>query len=308
MSSLAATQADNFYYPPGWTPDKGSVNTFQKSHPLGKRAKYIHEGILIVRFEMPFNVWCTSCNTHIGKGVRFNAKKKKTGMYFTTPIYEFRLTCATCKGDMVVQTDPKNQTYAMVSGIRQKVESFSHEQNEAERLNDAETTIQLGHDPLFRLEHAEEDKRIASSKASALERLIDLQGARSDNYSVNSTLRKSFRKEKHSRRKQQREAASRGIMVPLAEPTEEDRVAAKNVKYHNPGRKSIKERFRGLAQKKKLELKSASIFDHPSSRSSKRSKTTCTQASNERDRKRRAISQAQTLKIDFRSFQPPSAE
>ena len=89
MSSLAAARADNFYYPPGWDPSKGSINKFQKSHPLGARASQIDKGILVVRFEMPFNVWCTNCETHIGKGVRYNAKKKKVAMYFTTIIYEF---------------------------------------------------------------------------------------------------------------------------------------------------------------------------------------------------------------------------
>ena len=33
----------------------------------------------MIRFEMPFNVWCGKCNHLIGKGVRFNAEKKAIG-------------------------------------------------------------------------------------------------------------------------------------------------------------------------------------------------------------------------------------
>lgn len=70
------------------------------------------------RFEMPYNIWCDGCKNHIGmgecegnidlfsdsnknlfiivlqhvgfffcSGVRYNAEKKKVGMYYTTPIY-----------------------------------------------------------------------------------------------------------------------------------------------------------------------------------------------------------------------------
>lgn len=40
-------------------------------HPLGARAKKIHEGIVIIRFELPFNVWCGGCGIHIAKGIVF---------------------------------------------------------------------------------------------------------------------------------------------------------------------------------------------------------------------------------------------
>jgi len=66
---LSPVQADNMYYPPGWDPSKGSLNKFHGSHgALGDRARKLKsEGILIIRFEMPFNVWCGGCNHLIGK-------------------------------------------------------------------------------------------------------------------------------------------------------------------------------------------------------------------------------------------------
>lgn len=59
------------------------------------------------RFEMPYNIWCGGCNSHIGMGVRYNAEKTKTGMYYTTPIYKFRMKCHLCDNHFEIQTDPK---------------------------------------------------------------------------------------------------------------------------------------------------------------------------------------------------------
>jgi len=55
----------NKYYPPDWNPDKGSLNQYKGQHPLRERAKNLHLGILVVRFEMPFNIWCNGCGRHI---------------------------------------------------------------------------------------------------------------------------------------------------------------------------------------------------------------------------------------------------
>ena len=56
---------------------------------------------------MPYNIWCGGCNSHIGMGVRYNAEKTKTGMYYTTPIYKFRMKCHLCPNYFEIQTDPK---------------------------------------------------------------------------------------------------------------------------------------------------------------------------------------------------------
>ena len=90
MSSLAAARADNFYHPPNWDPRKESRAEFHagkgswKAHPLRERAKKLDEGILTIRFEMPFDVRCSGCGNRIGKGVRFNAEKKCVGRHLST--------------------------------------------------------------------------------------------------------------------------------------------------------------------------------------------------------------------------------
>ncbi len=61
-----------------YDPKKGSLNSQLGQHPLRERARKLKsEGILVIRFEMPFNVWCLHCKAHIGKGVRYNAEKKQ---------------------------------------------------------------------------------------------------------------------------------------------------------------------------------------------------------------------------------------
>jgi coiled-coil domain-containing protein 130 len=87
QSTLAAARADNFYYPPEWTPDQGGLNKFNGQHALRERAKKIDQGILVIRFEMPYHIWCGGCGHMIAQGVRFNAEKKQVGNYYSTKVY-----------------------------------------------------------------------------------------------------------------------------------------------------------------------------------------------------------------------------
>uniref|UniRef100_K3X4L3 Coiled-coil domain-containing protein 130 n=1 Tax=Globisporangium ultimum (strain ATCC 200006 / CBS 805.95 / DAOM BR144) TaxID=431595 RepID=K3X4L3_GLOUD len=251
MSSLSAARADNYYYPRAWRPEHGSINQFHKSHPLGARAKDVAHGVLVVRFEMPFNVWCAHCKTHIGRGVRFNAKKKKCGMYFSTIRYEFALTCANCKGAMVIQTDPENRGYKLVSGVTQQTQGpdahySQHDDSSAhapiedtEPLNDPQVSMQLATDPFFRLEHDKEDQRVAAKRARGLDALLELKDAHDkDNYSSNAALRAAFRSQKKQIQQRADEADKLGLSIPLVDVHDDDVLAAKAVVYKNiPGKR-----------------------------------------------------------------------
>ena len=96
---------------------------YNGQHPLRERAKKLDQGILVIRFEMPFNVWCNGCGHLIGKGVRFNAEKKAIGSYYSTKIWSFSMTSPCCQEHIEVQTDPKNHEYLVVAGARRKVSS-----------------------------------------------------------------------------------------------------------------------------------------------------------------------------------------
>lgn len=101
-----------------------SGNQLAGKHPLGARASRLRtEGVLTVRFEMPFAVWCDHCRPHpaiIGQGVRFNAEKRKVGNYYSSPVFSFRMRHAACGGWIEVRTDPKNTAYVVVSGGRKR--------------------------------------------------------------------------------------------------------------------------------------------------------------------------------------------
>lgn len=77
---MGERKGQNHYYPPDYDPKVGSLNKWHGTHALRERARKIHLGIIIIRFEMPYNIWCDGCKNHIGMGVRYNAEKTKIGM------------------------------------------------------------------------------------------------------------------------------------------------------------------------------------------------------------------------------------
>ncbi|KAJ2355817.1 Protein saf4 [Coemansia sp. RSA 2618] len=119
---MAERKATNKYYPPDWDPSHGSANAYVGQHPLRDRARKLNEGILIVRFELPFSIWCGGCNSLLATGLRFNAEKKKIGKYYTTPIWSFRMKCRECGHWFEIHTNPKESAYKVASGARKKAE------------------------------------------------------------------------------------------------------------------------------------------------------------------------------------------
>ncbi|CAI5724876.1 unnamed protein product [Peronospora effusa] len=241
MSSLAATQADGYYYPTDWRPEHGSLNHFHQSHPLGKRAKDLaSDGVLIVRFEMPFHVWCTHCEEHIGRGVRFNARKKKVGQYFSSTVWEFRISCANCSGELVIRTDPKERSYELVSGLLKKADAENVEELQTERLNEPGLAVKLQNDPFFRLEHEKEDQRTAKKRSRGLKALMQLQDAEfKDDFASNSALRAQFRSKKKHLESNQQEAKRLGIGIPLLDVHPDDVLTSRTVV------------FKGISQKRR---------------------------------------------------------
>lgn len=231
MSSLAAARADNFYFPPEWDPKRGGLNKFNKSHSLGERAKKIDQGIIVIRFEMMYNVWCLGCDKHIGKGTRYNAEKSKAGKYFTTTIWEFKMKCHLCDQIFIIRTDPENRDYKFVSGVRRKVEEFTAAQNEEIELADSDTKARLEEDAFFRLEHAAEDKRKAKSKAGAIAATLAIQHRAFEDYGANAVLRRAHRAGRKELAARQRHSRKLGLGVTLLKAAPEDAAAAAKVRF-----------------------------------------------------------------------------
>ncbi|POW09142.1 hypothetical protein PSTT_07056 [Puccinia striiformis] len=189
-------QGFNRYFPPDFDPKThDTLNNYHGKHALGDRARKIDKGILITRFELPFNIWCGSCEAHIGMGVRYNAEKKKIGMYYTTPIYSFRCKCHLCGNWFEIRTDPKNTCYVVESGARQKHEEWDQEENGGIVLTHKEDGEPL--DPFAQVDKKNSDKITALQSKDRLEELQEFSESRnSDPFALSQRLRKTFRKEK----------------------------------------------------------------------------------------------------------------
>ncbi|KAF8556181.1 DUF572-domain-containing protein [Imleria badia] len=188
----------NKYYPPDYDGEKHkSLNAYRGKHALGDRARKLDKGILITRFELPFNIWCGTCNNHIGMGVRYNAEKKKVGSYYSTPIYSFRCKCHLCDSWFEIQTDPKNTRYVVVSGARQKDEEWNPEENGGFAIHDPDANAGPA-DPLAALEKSTTAQdHVNKVQIPRLESLQDVSDRyNGDPYALSTLVRKRFRAEK----------------------------------------------------------------------------------------------------------------
>ncbi|XVF42991.1 hypothetical protein PTKIN_Ptkin02bG0004300 [Pterospermum kingtungense] len=291
MSSLAAARADNFYYPPEWDPSQGSLNKFHGQHALRERARKIDQGILIIRFEMPFNVWCGGCNSMIAKGVRFNAEKKQVGNYYSTKIWSFTMKSACCKHEIVIQTDPKNCEYVIISGAQRKTEVFDVEDAETLELPADEERGKLA-DPFYRLEHQEHDLKKKKEAEPVLVRLQRESEARKDDYALNKALRAKLRSQKKRISEEESAARKMGLSIRLLPASEEDKAAAAGVKFSCKFERSRKD--------KRALIKSASILPGSSGSSSSNKKRL------ELESKRRKICAASASNLLTGGFKPSS--
>lgn len=235
---MAERKATNKYYPPEWDPSKGSINKFQGSHPLRERARKLDQGILIIRFELPFNIWCNGCNNHVGMGVRYNAQKSKVGMYYTTPLYKFRMKCHLCDNHFEIQNDPKNLDYIILNGAKRQEGRWDPTENEQIEV-DKDVAKKIKLDPMFKLEHDTIDKNKAEQNKNIIENLEQFQDRWKDDYSINRTLRSKFRTKKNelktvaSNDVKLLKKSSLPINLRLLKETDEDRKVAKLMKLQS---------------------------------------------------------------------------
>ncbi|KAJ5513558.1 hypothetical protein N7463_003110 [Penicillium fimorum] len=230
-------------------PDQEGVTTGNKlagKHALGARARHLQTtGALIVRFEMPFAVWCETCKPHpiiIGQGVRFNAEKKKVGNYYSTPIYSFRMKHTVCGGTIEIRTDPQNTAYVVTEGGRKR------DTGEDKELQPGEIAIKpyaremdpAEKDPFSKIEGKIEDKLRAKTEAT---RILELQERQNrdweDPYEKSMRLRRAFRQERKGLEKAAAKSEAlkdkMSLGIELLDETEGDRQRARMVEFgENP--------------------------------------------------------------------------
>uniref|UniRef100_A0A6G1S5J5 Coiled-coil domain-containing protein 130 n=1 Tax=Aceria tosichella TaxID=561515 RepID=A0A6G1S5J5_9ACAR len=244
---MADRKAINKYYPPDWDPSKGSVNKYQKSHPLRDRARKIDQGILVVRFEMPFNVWCLKCNNHVGMGVRYNAEKSKVGNYYTTPVYQFKMKCHLCDNYFVIRTDPAKFDYSIDEGARRQAEQTIDVKAEEVRagsmnqdagpsrllLQTAEEAKLRITDSMLKLEKRVEDRMKSDANQPSLHDLKKWRDLREDSFSMNQLVRSQYRKRRKeaekSKERDKKLLKKTSLKITLVEPASCDRRQAKKI-------------------------------------------------------------------------------
>lgn len=194
---MGERKGQNKYYPPDYDPKAGGLNKFLGTHALRERAKKIHLGIIIIRFEMPYNIWCDGCKNHIGMGVRYNAEKTKVGMYYSTPVYQFRMKCHLCDNYIEIKTDPGNLDYEIVSGARRQEGRWDPTENGQIVADTKETQRRLFDDPMYKLEHVANDLKKCDDAKPRLYKLYERNHYTwDDDYTANSRLRAEFRTKK----------------------------------------------------------------------------------------------------------------
>ncbi|KAG8935083.1 hypothetical protein FRC01_009124 [Tulasnella sp. 417] len=200
-------QGFNRWIPPDYDPKKNhTLNDYHGKKALGDRERKRDQGILITRFELPFNIWCGTCNNHIGMGVRYNAEKKKVGNYYSTPIYSFRCKCHLCDGWFEIQTDPKNTRYVVTSGARKQEQDWDPEENGGFAAHETDPD-KPPDDPLAALEKTAIQKQtvetVAKPRIEALQGLSEHYNA--DPYALSVKVRKKFREEKKAEKRKREE-------------------------------------------------------------------------------------------------------
>lgn len=256
---MADRKATNKYYPPDWDPSKGSVNRHNKSHPLRDRARKLDQGILIVRFEMPFNIWCLKCENHIGMGVRYNAEKSKVGQYYSSPIYKFKMKCHLCDNHFEIQSEPSKFDYMILSGARKQSRLNQDADDDLDQVViDQDEAKKRMTDAMYRLEKKVEDKIKIEAKLPDLQELKQWRNRWGDSFGANQLLRAQYRK----RRKQieQKKVHDKKILlksslkIPLLESSHSDKVSAKKLLD-----KSRHERMERRELQRRKEILSSSI-------------------------------------------------
>lgn len=202
----------------------------------------LKNGAQTVRFEMPFAVWCHTCKPHgiIGQGVRFNAEKRKVGMYYSTPIWSFVMRHPACNGTIEIRTDPKNTAYVVTQGGKARdygdpTDRVREGEGDVPILT-AEEREQRREDAFAQLEGKVEEKQQTQDTAKRIQELYKI-GERDweDTWNANKRMRESFRRDRKALKR--RELADQqikdriGTDIELLPETEEDGIRAKLVSY-----------------------------------------------------------------------------
>jgi hypothetical protein len=105
--------------------------------PRGK-ALSKKDGTVPVRMMLPFSVQCSTCNTFLYRGRKFNSKKEPMGgpegRYLGIQRFRFYIKCTHCSRTISFLTDPENADYEMESGGTRNYEVLKDKKKTEEEL------------------------------------------------------------------------------------------------------------------------------------------------------------------------------
>jgi len=177
------------YRPPDSDPRRVRFNA---TDALASRARRLGtHAMLVVRFELPFHVICSTCSAHHVQGTRFNAEKRPTDWYLSTRIWTFTCKCS-CSAKFDILTDPQNAQYTLGTGARRQHQEWHPEQSAGHAVYDSDKQ----HDAFAKIERdSTQQRRIKENH----ERIIQLERAQlcsKDPYTSNAALRATLREQK----------------------------------------------------------------------------------------------------------------
>ncbi|KAL7276904.1 Protein saf4 [Rhizina undulata] len=214
-------------------PEHEGLTTGNKLHK--KRPPGFHGNTQTVRFEMPFNMFCSACSGHIAQGVRFNAEKKKIGSYFSTPIFSFRIRHTVCSNVIEIRTDPKNTAYVVAEGGKKKT-ADEIEEGEIRIREQGEEGKEGLENPFAKLEKGVKDKEEAKTGKERIEQLLELSNRQwEDPYTHSRKMRKIFREKRKDLAAAHAESESirtrLALSIPLLPVSPADAAQAKLIEF-----------------------------------------------------------------------------
>jgi coiled-coil domain-containing protein 130 len=320
MSSLAATQADGYYIPSSYY-TSGAYKKQSVNQHAGSKGHNQFLTRSIARFELPYDGFCTNCQAIVGKGTRFNAHKAHVGDYFTSKIYEFTIKCRACAAcEFKIRTNPKEQSFDYVSGIRKKVEEF--DSAEAGTLGVIDTDAGAGiyqykngklvgaddkanDTALYALEKSARGERKAMTEYEQMESLYKINTRMEEDADANAALRSGYRKERNAKKQRLEDAKKMGLGlgISLVGETEQDIANAKvaiGLRDHD----RVAQQAYGSEKEKFSSIRSGSIFSSKNEKQSRRVRVKSKKYSNSkietnsREQKRRSLFVLKLLRME----------
>jgi hypothetical protein len=133
------------------------------------------DGTVPVRMMLPFSIQCSTCNTFLYRGRKYNSKKEPMGgpdgRYLGIQRFRFYIKCNHCSRTISFLTDPANADYEMESGGTRNYE-VNKEKKKAEEESALEKEQDEKEDPMRALENRVLDSQREIADMDNLEEIL----------------------------------------------------------------------------------------------------------------------------------------